>query len=72
MDYPDLVQARLDEWDREVIKITRANEVRRVTGHNGWYGPIASVDRLILRVSKGAAERQARRVAGPNSPEPTA
>lgn len=73
MEYHDLVRAHLDEWNRTAAKLARVNEARRYSeGTRGWPNPVARFDSLVLRASKGAAERQARRVSGHNTPEPMA
>lgn len=61
MDYFDLAYERMDSWEKTRTEINRLNEARRLglTG-NGW-SPIAKLDGLLIRVSKNASRRQARR-----------
>ena len=73
MEYHDLVRAQLDDWNRTATQIARSNEARRLNGPGrSFANPIAHFDSLVLRVSRGAAERQARRVGGSKTPEPMA
>ena len=61
MEYHDLVRERLAEWEREAVALQRASEVRRIFGDTGRPNPLARFDSLVLRASKGAAQREARR-----------
>lgn len=70
MEYQELVSAQLDEWERQAARIRRSNEARRLNGGEGhsWANPLAHFDSLVLRASKGAADREARR-HGHQTPE---
>ena len=60
MDYLDFVQERLETREQELKKMRLVSEARRL-GAVAPQGPFASLDALIIRASKGAKARQARR-----------
>lgn len=61
MEYHDLVQERLAEWERTVERAHRESEALRLADPRGIVGPMAHLDGLLIRASRGASERQARR-----------
>ncbi|MGE0601116.1 MAG: hypothetical protein AB7J35_15635 [Dehalococcoidia bacterium] len=60
MDYLDLAYERMDSWERTRAEIERANELSRLGLTSEW-SPMAQFDRLLIRASKNAKQRQARR-----------
>jgi len=61
MEYLDLVQERLANYEQERKHIERAAELKRLGLVQGARSPLAHLDGLLVRVSRGAAEREARR-----------
>jgi|GEM_PF-3654411 len=59
MEYIDLVRERLETRERELAALRLASEARRL-GLNPR-GPLAAIDRFIIRAGEGASARQARR-----------
>lgn len=69
MEYIDLVQERLDNYAVERKRIALESEVRRLGIIAGSRSPFAHFDQLIIRASKGASQRQERRVGTSNQRE---
>jgi hypothetical protein len=60
MEYNDMVQAHMDNWEREIDSTRRLAEARRVGAFRPT-GPREWLDGFLIRASKGAEQRQARR-----------
>ena len=67
MDYIDLVQERIAQQERDLRKMKLASEARRLG--LAAPGPVAHFDRLLIRVARGANQRQARRTYASNHRE---
>ena len=60
MEYLDLAYERMDSWERARSEIERVNELSRL-GITGRWSPLAQFDSFLIRASKPARQRQARR-----------
>jgi hypothetical protein len=60
MEFVELVNERLASLEGERKQLAQAAELRRL-GITSPFSPRAHVDGLLIRASKGAFERQARR-----------
>ena len=61
MEYVELVQERLAQHELERQTIAKETELRRLGLTPAPFNPMARFDGLLIRLSKGATERQARR-----------
>lgn len=63
MEYQELVQAQLQEREREFASRQRVNEARRLhPGSGRRLNPAAHFDSIVIRASEGARVRQERRI----------
>jgi hypothetical protein len=60
MEFFDLAQERMNDRDRELAQMQLVSEARRL-GAARARGPLATLDGFIIRASRGATARQARR-----------
>ena len=61
MEYVDLVQERLAHYENERKQIALTSELRRLGLPTSGRSAFAHFDSLIIKASKGAKARQARR-----------
>ena len=63
MEYQELVQAELQERNRQVALNRLVSEARRLNPSTGsGLSPVARFDSLVIRASEGAKARQERRI----------
>ena len=63
MEYQELVQANLQEREREFAANRLVSEARRLYPADGRrLNPAAHFDRIVIRASEGAKARQERRI----------
>jgi hypothetical protein len=67
MEFEDLYRVRICEIKREWKHTRLVAEADRNASHR-WPNPVAGFDSLVLRMSKGASERQARRESDTRTP----
>lgn len=64
MEYQELVQAQIQERDRQVAASQLISEARRLNpGRGNRLSPAAHFDSLVIRVGESAKARQERRVS---------
>lgn len=63
MDYEALAYAKLNDFNRERCRQRLVTHARKLNPPAPGIGPIARVDRVLIRLGHGASKRQARRAA---------
>jgi len=61
MEFVELVNERMATYEAERKQMALAKELRQLGISTGSFSPLAHLDGLLLRASKGAAARQKRR-----------
>lgn len=61
MNYVELANERIANWERETEAMRLAHEARKLGLKAAPWSPIAHLDNFLIRASKGANERRARR-----------